>query len=165
MATIDLHALVDRVLDETDLVPSEDITRKVIKLLREDQLRDALYITLLVFVRQRMSFRHNRTGVKAASNPNLPPIKIVGRSAKVSGYRHWAPWLRGRYDSIQQMLGNCTQDNLLTLIKERRTHAADTNAAADRLQKIYNAMIEHDVQRVIDLPADVLKLLGEEWTS
>jgi hypothetical protein len=149
MTDFSLRALVRNVLDETDLTSPDEIAEKVAASIPKDQLRAVLAMTLRDFVRVEM------TRVRSAGqNDDKAQPRPANRSAKVTAIRDAAPkWMRERVyvGTTWKLLAECTYDNLMFLVADRSALAAQNSAAADRYQKIADAVKRARVACVADL--------------
>lgn len=55
--------------------------------------------------------------------------------------------------------GDCTEADLISMVTSRRTKAEELEYEADHYEKVLGLLREHDVERVRDLPEDVLREL------
>jgi hypothetical protein len=148
MTDFSLRALVRNVLDETDLTSPDEIAEKVAASIPKEQLRAVLALTLRDFVRIEMTRSRS-----AGQNDEKQP-RPANRSAKVSAIRDAAPkWMRERVyvGTTWKLLAECTYDNLMFLVADRSALAAQNQAAAERYQKIADAVKRARVACVADL--------------
>lgn len=69
-------------------------------------------------------------------------------------------------NGVWKHFGDCGEADLLTMVQSRRTKAEELVHEADHYEKILGLLREHDVQRVRDLPEDVLHdLYGRRYAS
>lgn len=57
--------------------------------------------------------------------------------------------------------GDCGEADLLVMVRSRRTKAEELASEADHYEKVVGLLREHDVEKVRDLPDDVLRDLYE----
>jgi hypothetical protein len=155
MTDYDLRASIRVVMDETDLASPDEIATKVAAGIPRDQLRAVLVLTLKAFVHAEMTRIRPRLRGAGLDSP-------AADSAKVRAIREAAPrWMRERVfvGTDWRLLSDCTYENLLFLVQDRMTHAAQNQAAADRYQRIADAVKRHKVSRVADLPKTALTRL------
>jgi hypothetical protein len=106
----------------------------------------------------------------AASTPALQekpataaPARPIVRSAKVAAYQDMGlRWLDTRLNTGSdprewKRIGDCTFADLMFAAHDRREQARKTLAKAQQYQNLAELLQFHNVQRVRDLPADVLR--------
>lgn len=129
---------------------ADDVFRRIPARNRDTALRQALR----QFVRQVLTEDRMRTHI--SSTPG------VGVSSKVQGIReHWQRALRDRLnvdDGVWKFLGECTRADLMFAADQRREQASRNRAKAAQYDALRALMEKHGVDRVADLPADVLML-------
>lgn len=163
---IDLRAITDKVLaDFTGIRQTKDLAEEVLAQVPDADLRDALRLALPGFIRHRIGMNSSIPSgdIKTdtvTTNPYLDKPRKAGqrnaaRSAASKMIREW--WL----DQIEVNvagggylhLGECTFDDLMFAATKRREAADDYMRAAERFETIADAVKEHGVDTVADLPA------------
>lgn len=92
-----------------------------------------------------------------------PVPKVVVRSSKVAAYQAMGlKWLEnGLYTSNEprswKAIGDCTFDDLMFAVRVRRDQAHKTLIRAEQYETLATLLRAHGVERVRDLPADVLR--------
>lgn len=145
MTAYDIRAAVRAVLAETDLTDPQEIATKVAEAVPAGDLRATVALLLRDYVRVTFHPAH----------PSTPPA----RSAKRAALKEWAEtYLRERVHvgGAYLMLGDCSYDNLCFLVTERIENAARSTAAAARYRRLADLVEQYGVERVADLPADVI---------
>jgi len=163
----DLRADIKTVLDSTSLTDPGEIADKVAESVPARALRAAFRVTLRAYVRQVMAERRTFSDPNFQTSSSGHPLNdahdprvAAGRSFKVRAIRDgWQKQLDNRVhvgNSEWKFLGDCTYDNLYALAGEREKHAAKNEAWARYYRSLAALLTEHDVERVRDLPAEVL---------
>jgi hypothetical protein len=157
---VDVRALINQVLDETNLTSTADIIDKVMSMLAPEQLADALRQALTDVVRQQIT-RHN-VGPLAPdqTGASRPSWKVHGYQTQVADA--WRRVLRDRISvgrNERKMLGECTYADLTAAAEERFAHARQNEAKAQWLKRLADAVKQHDAARLDALPDDVLQAL------
>lgn len=151
-STFSLRALI-REVGRTSLVAdpgllADDVYRRIPAEDRDAALQQALRQS----VRQVMSEERMQTQITAPSSP--------GTSAKVQGIRdHWQRALRDRLnvgEGVWKFLADCTAEDLIFAAEQRREQASRNRAKAAQFDTLRQQLDEHGVDRVGDLPANVL---------
>lgn len=152
--TIEIRKLIREVLSETrgetTVLDRAEIVRTRIS---DEDAEQVLMAGLVELVRQEISATRSRGGSTSA------------RSAKVAGIRRIGEEWKRQLDALYTVAGaghrkplaDLTRDDLLFNIANREQAAAATLAEAKRLRVLHDLVAEHDVDRVGDLPTDVLR--------
>lgn len=153
-----LRDVVRGVLHETDLTDPGDVAGAVLVRIPARKSREALSQALRQYVRVVIG----QTRMDHPAEPDTAgPSKPRYHSWKVAGIRdYWDDWqrqLRQRMHGAGEwkMLGDFTYEDLIAAAAERRALAERNAAAADQFQRWADLLIEYDVTRFGDLPADV----------
>ncbi len=110
----------------------------------------------------------HRTWQGAASASATPAAPGKGQSRAVQVRDAWRRLLDARMhvggEERWLFLRDCTRDHLLFCVQERKEQAAAMLGAADRYQRLADALAEHKRAKIVaDLPNSVLaKILGGE---
>lgn len=92
-----------------------------------------------------------------------PASQPVARSSKVAAYQAMGlKWLESSLYTSQdprgwKAIGDCTFDDLMFAVRNRRDQARRTLARAEQYETLAGLLRVHGVDRVRDLPADVLR--------
>jgi hypothetical protein len=166
----DIRTAIREVLDQTDITDPGDIAEKVAAEVPQDELRPVLTLVLRDFVRIEIGLgraRHRAEATPESETPRLEP-EATGRrakqpfnpSTKVEGIRQTAPrWLHDRVsvgDAGWKLTADCTYEDLKTLQLQRLKNAARSQAIAKWYGRLADLVRENQVDRVGDLPTDVL---------
>lgn len=159
-----LRALVREVVANSTMNDPGDLAAEVARRIQPDDMETALQQSLRVFVRQILS--EQRPHIIAP--PTSPVVSsrfgsvapATNRSAKVAAIRDgWQRHLRARYhvgDGEWAQLGDCGREQLDFISTFLDEQAAQKQAKARSIRRLAEAVTEHDVNRVRDLPADLL---------
>jgi hypothetical protein len=154
MSDFVLRHIVRDVLRNSTLADPGDIATEVLRRIPARQTRDALEQALRLYVRQVISEQ------RTASQPTPLPTRKNGKSWKVTGVRDgWQKRLRDRVHigaSQWKFLADCSYEDLLAAAAERRQLAERNQAWARTYDAWARMLVEHDVQRFGDLPAEAL---------
>lgn len=187
MTDFNLRQLVREVLSTSLMPDPRDVATEVLRRISDDDLRVALAQCLSDVVREQIRASRNSGGIPPlppspveppvtpairlveppASAITKAPVSQVHRSSKVASYRALGQkWLRERmYVSGDprewKFMGDCGFADLMFAASQRREQAAQTNAAADRYEQLAALLRVHGVALVKELPADVLRGLGD----
>lgn len=177
----DPHAIADEVLrriDDRDLRPA---LRKVLASMVREETRSSLNHSLRSMAlpaapapeppAPRLTLHKQDDALQVATAPPPAPARSCpavppGYSAKVAGIRAAGPgWLRERLYANDdprgyKFLGDATFSDLMFAAELRRDQAARTTAMAERYEALAGLLESHGVERVRDLPARVLALVG-----
>lgn len=154
MSELDLRARIRAILDDTGEADPGVVADKVIGDLSSRELRPALAQTMRALVREVM--RAERLTTPQAAE-NVSPGQ--GRSRARAVAEAWRAHLRDRVfvgDGTWRLLGDCSPQDVLFLVADRRQKAAELAEAAQRYQRLHDAMDRHGAGRVADLPDAVL---------
>lgn len=190
-AEFNLNSLIREVLATSLMPDPHDVSEEVLRRITNDQLRPALRQCLPALVgdyarrhlnnADRPHFRSPQANPTAAAAISSAPVaafperaakaeikpRQITRSPKVAAYRELGQqWLRARvYVSADprewKFMGDCTFTDLMFMAAQRRDQAERTNAKAAEYERLADLMQAHDVTRVRDLPADVLRGVGD----
>jgi hypothetical protein len=155
--SFNLRSLVREVAANSTLRNYDDLTAEVAKRIAEDQIAEALRQALRSFVRQVVvEDRPHRTAEASAISP---PV-TSSRSSKVAGIRDgWQRHLRARYSvggGQLERLGDCTRDQLIFIASHLDAKAEMNASKARGMRSLAAALTEQGVERVKDLPAELL---------
>jgi hypothetical protein len=162
---LDLRALIREVCETSTMADPTSIAREVEKLVSADELGEALAQALPAVVASVVS---RMRGPIPSNSPDDQPVSdtqaraVGGRSSKVAGIRDaWARMLRDRVsvgpDPTQwKFLANCNAADLAYAAGLRRSHAAANAAAAQRFERLRQALDAHGVATVGELPPEAL---------
>lgn len=167
MSDFNLRQLVRDVLTSSTMADPRDLAAEVFHRIDPADYSAGLTQCLPDIVREQI--RMSRNAVTPAALAELPsivreaPRRLPARSAKVEGIRDW--WkerLRERLSvgpnaADWRMLGDCSAADLDFAAADRRTIAAKTLAKAAEYAELAEAVRVAGVERVRDLPADVLR--------
>lgn len=157
--TFELRAAVAEALDTTSATHPQDIAAEVARDVPGRDLRAALALALEPFVREAIQHRRR-------DNPIIGPKPTGhGGSAKVRGIRDsWKAALRDlvHVEGNWKALGDCGYKDLMFAAEERREHARQNAAAAERYQRLADLVAEHKVSKVSDLPTEALEEFASE---
>lgn len=132
---------------EAGLVDPSDIAAKVLAQLGDADLRDALDETLRHYVVAVIS------NVRKDHRENSE-----SHSSRAGLVRDWyQSWLRQPMHAGDKWLslGDCTAADLRAAVAERRDHAERTFAIANQLDALADALADHKVTYVNQLPKDI----------
>lgn len=159
---MNLRSLVTQVLKSSVLADPEDIAAEVMRRIQPGSERDALAQALPTFVRTTISSQRSSLG--STPTPPIPGQGVAFHQRGVSVREGWQRALRDREMDPHDgwiFLGDATVENLERMAARRDQQAAANHTKARRLRALAAALVEHDVERVKDLPADALMpLLG-----
>lgn len=142
---------IEAALDVTDIADPHILAGKIINDLTEQDIRDALAVTLPSYVREVIRTRRNAHPLPASPTP--------ARSSKVEGIsRWWSTQLRDRVQGEHgwKMLGECGYTDLMAAAERLRTQASRNVAKASQYERLATVVQEHGVERVADLDPEVL---------
>lgn len=164
VSEFNLRALVREVAATSTMNDPGDIAEEVAKRIARKDTAEALRQALRVFVRQVISEQRPHS-IGAPSSPvTSPKFRSAGpaanRSAKVAAIRDgWQKHLRARYhvgDGQWSQLGDCGREQLDYIATFLDNQAAQKQAKARSIRRLAEAVTEHEVKRVRDLPAELL---------
>lgn len=157
MSDFVLRHIVRDVLRNSTLADPGDIAAEVLRRIPARSTRDALEQTLRLYVRQVIS------EVRISSRP--APATAANGSWKVAAIRDG--WQRRLRDPVHvgaqewKLLADCSYEDLLAAAAERRQLAERNQAWARTYDAWAGLLVEHDVKRFGDLPADAqMQALG-----
>jgi hypothetical protein len=159
-SNFDLRAAVAKVLDTSDLAEPDEIASKVAENVAARDLRSALALALVPYVRIQMD-NSRRSNVILNGDSDVQR-KQSARSPKVAAIRDaWAAALRDRVHVSDgwKLLGDCTYEDLLFAAEERREKARQNVARAERFEWLAERLQANGVARVADLPKNDLREL------
>lgn len=155
-----LKALIDDAREAVGPDPA-DIAAKVEPLIPESQ-RHAVFLMLLTrFIgaskpRMAQVIEHPQArGAKPAPTQAKP-----AKSAKVAAYREYGRFLRIQVaigKNEYRWMGDCSYEDLIAAAERRRSHAAQTIAAAEQYEKLAELVRANNVPTVSKLPLAVLR--------
>lgn len=159
--TFSLSALIDEVRESAGPDPA-DIAAKVEPLIPESE-RHAVFVMLLTRyistskprIAQVIAHPQAKPTKGAAASPPRP-----AKSAKVAAYREYGQFLRIQVavgKNEYRWMGDCSYDDLIAAAERRRTHAAQTIAAAEQYEAIAELVRQNNVPTVSKLPLAVLR--------
>lgn len=155
--SFNLRSLVREVAANSTLRDPGALAEEVAKHIPAEHVAEALRQCLRVFVRQIVSEDRPHGSVGRAGIS--PPVQS-SRSSKVSAIRDgWQRQLRARYavgDGAWEFLGECTREHLTFIATELDKQASQKEAKARGMRGLAAALEEHEVERVKDLPAELL---------
>lgn len=157
MSEFDLQAVVNVVLDGTELTDPRQVAAAVASQIPAKDRLAALTQALDSFVREAMQRRRQR-------NPIVGP-RATGRSAKVAAIRGW--WERAMNDRVNvgpratdwKHLGDCGYDDLMYAAASRWDKAREITAAGDRYAELAKLLNRHSVTSVKALPPEAVQAL------
>lgn len=157
-----VRAVVEEILDRTDLVDPADIADLVVAVLPDDRLRDALIESLGPYIRQVYSARRATHG-----HPSGTPARAVsntGVSVKAAMLRTWRDKLRDPVSTRQgwKALGECTIDDFTYLAAWHDEVAERNLAKADRYRTFAAEMTRRRAGTLDDLPDAVKQRLLDD---
>jgi hypothetical protein len=160
---VDVRALINRVLDETNLADTIDIINAVMAQIPPEQVADALRQALVEVVRAQIG-RHNVGPIRPTS-PAAPGAGRPSPSWKVAAYRSevgpaWRAVLRDRIavaNNTRKLLGECGYADLMVAANERFAQAAQNQAKGEWFARLAEAVRRYEVERLDALPAEVLE--------
>lgn len=151
----DLRKVVAEFLDTTDLTDFREMAAEVAGVVPSRQLRAALAEALVGYI---ANVNQNRRNANPVLNGNGQQKQ--NRSVKVAGiaamHRRMLRDLVHVGNSANKRLGDCTYEDLMFAAGERREIARLTAAKADRYEWLAKQLHAHSVDRVADLPPEVL---------
>lgn len=153
MTTFDLRAAVRHVLDTTDLADPRDIATKVAENVPANQRIYALTTALDPYVREAIQRRRNSNPIIGSASPRTGSSKVAAIQAYARALRDQVHVGAGAW----KPLGDCTYDDLMFAAEERREHARQNAAAAERYQTLADLVRDEGAARVADLPVEVLR--------
>lgn len=166
----DLRGLIDTVLARsTGIRQTRDLAAEVLVEIPDGDLREALALALPLFIRHRIGMNRNIPSSEAMidtmmttdpyrdTKPRKSSHTNSAHSAASKMIREW--WL----DQVEVhvagggylRLGECTFDDLIFAAHDRREKADQNIQAAVRFETIADAIKEHGVLTVQELPATV----------
>ena len=162
---IDLRALIREVCETSTMADPTSIAREVEKRIDAGELGEALAQALPAVVhnvvsRMRGPIPSDSPGGHGSRDAHSPTA--AGRSSKVAGIRDaWARMLRNRVSvgpapDAWKFLANCNADDLAYAAQLRRSHAAANTIAAERFERLGEALTAHGVGTVGELPPGAL---------
>jgi hypothetical protein len=154
MSEFSLKELAREVWDETAGADYHVVAKELARRIRPDDRVAALNEALVAFARQFV------TGLRPAlrRSPAATAQRNSARSAKVAGIRRAWPQLRATYFTKdgQKPLGECTKIDVIFIAENLDRKARENAAKAGRMRELAAALSAHKVQRVRDLPDEVL---------
>lgn len=162
--SFDLKHLVDEVLAESlGVRQTGDLADKVLDQVPRSEMRAALRETLPMYIRSRIALSRNLPTPEPSADPYVDTkprqasVRNSARSQAMKAIREW--WL----DRVEVhvsgggylKLGECTFEDLMFAVEERRTRALDMVKAADRFEIVAKAVKDAGVATVADLPPKV----------
>jgi hypothetical protein len=157
--TFDLRKTVNDFLDATDLTDFREMAAALTKSLPARELRPALTEALAGYIANANHHRRSHNVILCADAAPRT-AQPVTRSPKVAAIAAWHQ--RALRDLVHvgkgdnKPLGDCTYDDLMFAATERREIARLTTVKADRYEWLAKQLHAHNVDRVADLPSDVL---------
>lgn len=161
MTDFSLAAIIQQVIDETDLASPDEIAGKVAEMVPSKHLRAALAEALPHVVRIELTRSRGRVA---------PVRRIANRSSKVAAIRNeiesWRNRLRDRISTGSsrhdwKLLADCTAADFRQAAGQRRAFADGALRAANEFDSFADALDRHKVSRFADLPESVqAELLG-----
>lgn len=168
MSEFNLRQHVRAVLASSTMADPRDLAAEAFARIPAEDYGAALRQCLADVVREEIRLSRNqrhdtvmaeRPGPRGNVTRTRPPV----RSAKVAGIRAmWQARLRERIhtgpaSTDWRLLGDCTFAELMFAAEERRTIALRNEAKAAEYEELAEAVRAAGVERVRDLPADVLR--------
>ena len=152
---LNLRGRIRAILTDTGEADPGVVADKVVGELTSRELRPALGETMRSLVREVM--RQDREVVGASTAEQVTPGQ--GRSRARAVAEAWRAHLRDRVfvGDAWRLLGDCSPEDVLFLVDDRRRKAAELAAAAGRYVALHDAMLRAGVARVADLPDDDLR--------
>lgn len=141
-----LVRLIRETHEETGAADPGEIAEKVLAQLPRNMIRVALTETLRSYV------------VKVLSNDRSTSASSPGPS-RAGVVRDWyKTWIHQPMFTGEEWkpLGECTAEDVLGAVSERREHATRTNLVADQLQKVADEVRNRHLTFVSQLPPDVV---------
>lgn len=141
MSDYDIRAAVQGALEQGYSADPNLIAEKVLGETPDRDLRAALAAVLPTYVSTRIGlFRRSLLTPEPKSEPGKPrKSAVVSLLAPVRAIEGWL------------FLKDCTPEDVLRLIEERRDRAAALSANADQFQHLYDVMVKRRVRVVGDL--------------
>ena len=152
----DLRALVVATLKSSITPDPGAIADAVFASIGERDQPAALQQTLRLFVRQV----HSESRLSTQISEPAPGGGNSGHSSKVAGIRD--AWQKSLRDAVHvgagqwKYLGDCGAADLLACAEQRREMAARNRAKAAQYDILRTLVLDHGVDRVRDLPANIL---------
>ena len=140
----ELRTLVREIADDHPQADPREIARHVAKLTPECEVRAFYTEALIPVVREQLRGERNAALTNAVGSP-----KIAERRD------WWQKMLASRAhvgDSQWKLLGDCTAVDLRFCIAEREAEITGIQAQAGLYQRLIDALAEHRVAKVADLP-------------
>ncbi len=150
MGAFDLRATVREVLETTQIADPGLIADEVVRQIPKSAVGDVLRITLRDYV--RVVILQERMKAPAAPPPQ--------QQTKATRIHHWSRVLNRREcvaEGVWKLFADLTRDDLLALAEGRRQQAQQLAAKADHYDRMAKLVEQHHVERVGDLPEDVLR--------
>ncbi len=147
----DLRATVREVLDSTRIADPGLLADEVVRQIPKSAVADVLRITLREYV--RVVIGQERMKAPAAPTPQQ-------QQTKATRINHWSRVLNRREcvaEGVWKLFADLTRDDLLALAEGRRQQAQQLAAKADHYDRMAKLVEQHHVERVGDLPEDVLR--------
>jgi hypothetical protein len=181
----DLHTVVNEVFDSTSATDPRDIAAEVAQLVPDEDLRLALTDALEVYVRLTITRRRTTNAIVGVTSynsaaPHPVSAQRPSRDSLSGGTQpqttatkqgairdRWAQALRDlvHVEGEYKTLGECTYDDLMFAVAERRKLATQNNAAADRYERLAGVLAKHAVITVAELPREALDMSEGEVTA
>lgn len=170
---LSIHALTNRILDETSLSDPQEIAETLACMIPDEERHGLVVEALAHRVRAVIGTRRNaamaNAFTQAASEPEVDGSIITSpvvcrrpvRSTKVAGIRNWwQEMLRERIHvgaGTWTMLGQCGVKELEFAERYRRDQAEKEVAVAEKLHALRILLDEHKVRTVADLPPEAAR--------
>lgn len=154
-----------RALAEHEPDPAR-ITHKILTSLTANEALVVAHVTLVEYVRRLIAHATMAPREMHESPASRDYATSDGRkspSAATAAIRDWVSADLARAVNVAvegrewKFLGKCDRDNCLTMASNRHRKAAEVVAEAERFERIAEALEEHGVTLVEDLPREVLE--------
>jgi hypothetical protein len=166
-------ALVRRLIAETSLRGPRELGDKATEMVPAKHLRDALRQAMPHLVRYELQHDRRYTPPAAATSrqartgeasERMPGRNVnSARSSKAAAIREgWRKVITGQFHvggKKWEVLADCSYEQVVFMAGERREKAAKNSWWAGRFTETAQEMRKHGVNRVGDLPEDVLRRL------
>lgn len=154
-----------RALAEHEPDPAR-ITDKILTSLTANEALVVAQVTLVEYVRRLIAHATVQPPAAHESQTSRDYVSRDGRrspSAATAAIRDWLAAELARAMNVAtdgrewKFLGKCDRDDCLVLAGNRHRKAAEVTAEAERFERVAEALEEHGVELIEDLPRDVLE--------
>lgn len=155
---INLSEIVTEVISQGGSLSPTEVAQRVADAVPEGDVREALAIALIPYVRDHYRNRRQNNPIIAGDQNWRPPkekaSKPATRSGKLEAIRAWE---QDRLNDVvtveggQKHLGDCTYDDIMYLAEERERIAMDNSFKAKQYHELASRMRQANVDTVKDL--------------